>query len=150
MGEWCREQFEARKQLQLSKGVSNDRSWLVDTSGGRGVSKLDFVSYEFLVILAKKWKIPCDLNAEQARAVCGDQLFQLTAAGAAWSRLWRVTRHCLVSWHRWAVSLQVPGAGLGHSAYFRKMPSLPWLAWACQSVRSQNRRPCTDSVKSLK
>ena len=49
----------------------------MDTSGGRGVSKLDFVSYKFLVILAKKWKIPCDLNA--VRAVCGDQLFQLTA-----------------------------------------------------------------------
>ena len=37
----------------------------MDTSSGRGVSKLDTVSCEFLVNLAKKWKIPCDLSAAQ-------------------------------------------------------------------------------------
>ena len=79
MGEWYRKLFEENKQQDsLSKGTRDDRPWYLDTSCGRRVSKLDNISCEFLVNLANKWKIPCDLSAA-VRCVETDQLFQLTA-----------------------------------------------------------------------
>ena len=84
----------------------------------------------------------------QRRAVCWDRPVipadrcPLSPAGAALSRLWRVTRHCLAAWH-WGSRCQGPARG--HSAYLWKLPSLLWLA--CQSRGPQIGRTCTYSAE---
>ena len=97
----------------------------MDTSGGRGVSKLYTISCEFLVNLAKKWKIPCDLRP--APCVETDQLFQLTAVpcpgrGRLNTPLTRDSSlpGCVT------LSLQVAGAGPGSLCVFMETaePSL--------------------------